>query len=513
MANAATPLNSSIRAGLLSIAFLCGSCSVESSNSAVISTSDAQTGDTTDTDSNSQHDSDKNTDLDGDTRSDEDTVSGTDTHDPEGPIITASGENAKNGETKEMAFDGDEATKWLTFENTGWIQYDFAGDASKVVSGYSITSANDFPGRDPRDWHLQASDDGDDWTDLDERKNECFSSRHERRLYRVDNSRAYKMYRLKVSAIRDPSEEKLQIAEIELLEDGSGGIEPGAEGSCFDAWKFVIVGDSQGGDSGVNKDVWAHLVYAIIAEGADLVLFTGDLTGSGSQEELEQWIEIAQPLYDANIGVYPIRGEHDSSEAAWNAVFSGPYLLPQNGPKEQKNLTYSGTHKNVFFAGIDNYADRKEVHQPWLDAELKENTQPHVFVFGHEPAFAAYSSDTLDDHARERDDFWESLKNAGARAYFCGHDHFYDHARINDNDKDPSNDLHQFIVGTAGAALFDFDGNYDGNNSHYTPVQKHFAAGYGYILVEIAGANAKLTFKELKDNSYWAADSFSYSVE
>ena len=51
-----------------------------------------------------------------------------------------------------------------------------------------------------------------------------------------------------------------------------------------------------------------------------------------------------QPVYDAGIGVYPCRGNHDAigvkpsvdptgalSKEGWNNVFTGPYALPGNG--------------------------------------------------------------------------------------------------------------------------------------------------------------------------------------
>ena len=48
-----------------------------------------------------------------------------------------------------------------------------------------------------------------------------------------------------------------------------------------------------------------------------------------------------------------------------------------------------------------------------------------------------------------RDSLWESLLSAGAKIYFSGHDHFYDHTIIDDGDENPQNDMHQVIVGTA----------------------------------------------------------------
>lgn len=279
------------------------------------------------------------------------------------------------------------------------------------------------------------------------------------------------------------------------------------------AWRFVAVGDSRGGDQGVNTAVWSHLVDAILTEDVDFVLFPGDLTTSGTQSSFEHWISVTQPLYDADIEVYVIRGNHDdASLSAWNNTFTGPYLLPQTGPAGEKNLTYSVSHKNAFVAAIDNYESSNKINQSWLEAALAANEEPHVFVFGHEPAFAADHSDTLDDSPNVRNTFWENIKEAGGRTYFCGHDHFYDHARIGDGDGDPSNDLHQFIVGSAGAPLYDFNGNYTGNNGPYSPTQQYFAKQYGYVVIEIDGMNVTVTFMERSGNSYVAKDTFSYSV-
>jgi predicted phosphodiesterase len=286
------------------------------------------------------------------------------------------------------------------------------------------------------------------------------------------------------------------------------------EGSCSNAWKFVVVGDSRGGTNGVNTEAWGHLVQAIVKEGAEFVLFPGDLTTNGTLSQFQQWLKTSKPLYDAKIGVYPIRGNHDdASLSAWNTAFSGSYRLPQNGPTNEKNLTYSVTHKNVFFVGLDNYSSTYKIHQSWLSTQLAANVQPHVFVFGHEPAFAANHTDTLDDNSSQRNTFWQSLKNAGCRAYFSGHDHFYDHTRIDDGDGKPDNDLHQFIVGTAGAPLNVFDGKYNGSNSSYSPKQQYNAKQYGYVVVQIDGMKARLTFKQRSGSSYVAKDTLSYTVQ
>src|SRR5690349_20092717 len=39
--------------------------------------------------------------------------------------LRASGENTGAGEVKENLVDGESGTKWLTFEPTGWVEFDF----------------------------------------------------------------------------------------------------------------------------------------------------------------------------------------------------------------------------------------------------------------------------------------------------------------------------------------------------------------------------------------------------
>ena len=101
----------------------------------------------------------------------------------------------------------------------------------------------------------------------------------------------------------------------------------------------------------------------------------------------------------------------------------------------------------------------RRVNQEWLNEQLKTKSE-HVFVFTHEPAFKVQHNDCMhgdmsygSDFSEYRNEFWKSIRASGARTYFCGHDHGYAHARIDDGDGDFGNDIHQFVVGTAGAGI------------------------------------------------------------
>ena len=148
----------------------------------------------------------------------------------------------------------------------------------------------------------------------------------------------------------------------------------------------------------------------------DFPFLTGDRNNDKTHRaQLTKWRETMQPVYDADIKVYAVRGNHDkgSKEAGlgiWNDIFSGSYALPDNGPAGEKNLTYSVKHKNSLIIGFDSYlpGDQK-INQPWIDEQFVNSDLPHVFVMGHEPAFQVGHKDCLDDNLQERNTFLASI--------------------------------------------------------------------------------------------------------
>jgi predicted alpha-1,2-mannosidase len=126
--------------------------------------------------------------------------------------VTASGENTGGGEVKENLVDGSTDTKWLVFAPTGWVAVELAQPVAVV--DYALTSANDAPGRDPRDWTLQGSQDGRSWTTLDTQTGQDFSDRFQTKEYRFANSTGYRFYRLNVTA--NHGDGILQLAELQL---------------------------------------------------------------------------------------------------------------------------------------------------------------------------------------------------------------------------------------------------------------------------------------------------------
>jgi predicted alpha-1,2-mannosidase len=127
--------------------------------------------------------------------------------------ITASSENAPN-EGKAQAFDGDKGTKWLTFATTGFVGAQL--DKPYTVNQYALTSANDTPGRDPADWELQGSTDGQTWTTIDQQTGQTFAKRGETKTYTVANPQAFSNYRLNVT--KNGGQPIIQLGELELAD-------------------------------------------------------------------------------------------------------------------------------------------------------------------------------------------------------------------------------------------------------------------------------------------------------
>lgn len=137
--------------------------------------------------------------------------------------VRASGENTGAGEVKENLVDGEPSTKWLTFEPTGWAEFDL--DKPQKITTYALTSANDFAERDPRDWTLKGSTDGKDWKTLDTRSGETFAERFQTKTYDLAEPAAYAHFRLEVTRNNGASG-ILQLADVQFSTGAANGPVP-----------------------------------------------------------------------------------------------------------------------------------------------------------------------------------------------------------------------------------------------------------------------------------------------
>ena len=111
-------------------------------------------------------------------------------------------EDFKAEEGKKMLFDEASSTKFLTSNKPSsgspvWVSFKL--DSARVLGKYSITSANDEDGRDPKSWTLYGSADGKSYTVIDRQSDQKFASRGLMVTYTVQNSVAYQYYKLEIT--------------------------------------------------------------------------------------------------------------------------------------------------------------------------------------------------------------------------------------------------------------------------------------------------------------------------
>lgn len=122
------------------------------------------------------------------------------------------------GESAIHLVDNDINTKYLLFsyQTDMYVQLKFPSPT--VVNGYTITSANDAPERDPRDWNLVGSNDGTNWVVVDSQTMQQFTGRKQTRQFNTNNNTAYAYYRLNITANNNGNAGLFQCAEWRLLQ-------------------------------------------------------------------------------------------------------------------------------------------------------------------------------------------------------------------------------------------------------------------------------------------------------
>lgn len=129
--------------------------------------------------------------------------------------VSASGENPPNEVAARLA-DGNSGTKWLVFQTKAWAQYQLSSPAS--IRTYTLTSGGDEPNRDPKDFRLLGSTDGQNWDTVDTRTGVTFSGRQTTNTYTLGAATsAYSFFRLDITA-NNGSRNIIQLADWDLID-------------------------------------------------------------------------------------------------------------------------------------------------------------------------------------------------------------------------------------------------------------------------------------------------------
>lgn len=111
------------------------------------------------------------------------------------------GDGPDGREGSKKLIDGNYSSKFLTnwdVNNLLWFQVLYPEPT--LAGAYTFTSGDDASERDPKDWNLEASLDGTEWTTLDTRTGESFSERFQTKRYEFSSTIPYRYYRVNVTA-------------------------------------------------------------------------------------------------------------------------------------------------------------------------------------------------------------------------------------------------------------------------------------------------------------------------
>jgi alpha-L-fucosidase 2 len=117
------------------------------------------------------------------------------------------------GNSIRSSFDGTDQTKWCVPDAGQAVTWQAELPAARKISSYSLTSANDMPVRDPKEWMLEASNDGKQWTTLDKQvMRDPFPNRFEKKSFELAKPAEYRIYRFTFI----PRDAYFQLSEITL---------------------------------------------------------------------------------------------------------------------------------------------------------------------------------------------------------------------------------------------------------------------------------------------------------
>lgn len=257
------------------------------------------------------------------------------------------------------------------------------------------------------------------------------------------------------------------------------------------AFTFGVMGDTQWSSSPDNKNpntcainVIRHLNQEFINKGVKFVVQVGDLVDSAGTNSvnLDARATFVQDLYNANIGFYPLRGNHESSAAAavrFQQVFpqtqtgvnnQTPNMISTTiyGPQVNTNstfsvgsnfatqptmegLTYSFDYDNARFVLMDQFtkpagtshSTLNSTDVSWINSRFASKpANSHLFSFAHKGLITENHYDNLFGSNPDAsttvtsltNSFMAALASNGGRYHMGGHDHMHNRALVSSPD-------------------------------------------------------------------------------
>jgi hypothetical protein len=308
------------------------------------------------------------------------------------------------------------------------------------------------------------------------------------------------------------------------------------------AWKFGMMSDTQWttadpagqNPTTVSVSIINQLNPVFIAAGVKFVIQVGDLADTGNDADEIVRAQAAQPLLDAGIGFFPMRGNHETYGTANSfaiPVFQTSYpqtrglsntfgatnfSSPTSLSTELDGMTYSFDYNNARFVILDTWATPSidisaagytygysvAQQQPWINSRLDKTTRgtDHAFVMSHQPLMAESHQDTMfqgytNANPDMQNAFYASLQSNNVKYFLAGHDHMNQNSII--ASPDGLSSVHE-IIGASDSSKFYTPSavsgaNWFGQKVRETPVAQELYT-VGYYIFTVDGANVTVDF-------------------
>jgi len=322
------------------------------------------------------------------------------------------------------------------------------------------------------------------------------------------------------------------------------------------AWKFGVMADTQwttADPAGQNPTTVAvsiidQLNPQFIQAGVKFVIQVGDLADTGNDADETYRAQAAQPLYDAGIGFFPMRGNHETygvptggngyaipifqklypqTQGISNTFGATNFSSPTSVSSDLTGMTYSFDYNNARFVIIDPWVTPSvdisaagydfgysiTQQQPWISSRLDQTTRgtDHAFVMTHQPLMAEDHQDTMfqgytNANPAMQNAFFASLQNNGVKYFLAGHDHMNQHSII--ASPDGLSSVHE-LIGSSDSSKFYTpksltDANWFGQKTRETSVAQELYT-VGYYIFTVDGPNVTVDFYS-DNHGGWLSD-------
>lgn len=217
----------------------------------------------------------------------------------------------------------------------------------------------------------------------------------------------------------------------------------------------LAVGDiAQCGALSAAVSAAAKTAAVVDGQAPDLpLLLLGDLVyDSGA---LAEYLGCYEPTYGKFMArSFPAPGNHDYGVPAGADYYT--YFGTRAGPDKRGYYSFDVGSWHIVSLNSNIDMAKGSAQETWLRADLTAaRSKKCTLAYWHHPRFSSSSAHGDDPRSS---DIWRVLFEFGADVVLVGHDHTYERFAPQDADAnaDPAKGIRQFVIGTGGAALYQF---------------------------------------------------------